>query len=236
MTEVIIALDFDDPENAVDFAHKIKNETSWVKVGLELFIRGGPEVVVRLKQMGFYVFLDLKLLDIPNTVSGAVSSSVDIGADMLTLHILGGEKMIQAAINAKNRTTGEKSKIILLGVTLLTSMDQDDLPWPDRRDTGEIVCDLARRAHTLGLDGCVCSGLEAGRIRKMTDRDFYLVTPGIRLEPAKDDQKRVVTPEQAQASGADFLVIGRPVIKNADPVHALREIKKRLTRNSEKFQ
>ncbi len=228
MTEIIIALDFDDPENAVDFAHKIKNETSWVKLGLELFIRSGPEMVARLKQMGFRVFLDLKLLDIPNTVSGAVSSCVGIGADMLTLHVLGGERMIKAAIDARDQTTRGGNKTILLGVTLLTSLSRDDLPWPEQRETTEIVNDLAIKARKWGLDGCVCSGLEAGLIRQRTDSSFCLVTPGIRTKPSQDDQKRVVTPEQAQKAGANFLVVGRPVTKSPDPVKALRDIRNRL--------
>jgi len=229
LSKIIIALDFNDPEKALGFARGIRHQTNWVKVGLELFIRGGPEIVVRLKQMGFYVFTDLKFLDIPNTVAGAVSSCVDMGADMLTMHTLGGEKMIQSAINARDKTSGKKRKTILLGVTLLTSMEQDDLLWPDQRNISEITCDLALKAHGFGLDGCVCSGLEAGFIRKMTGRDFCLVTPGIRTEPAADDQKRVVTPEQAQMAGADFLVVGRPVIKNSDPVQALRDIRNRLS-------
>jgi orotidine-5'-phosphate decarboxylase len=229
LSKVIIALDFNDPAKALDFARKIRYEIRWVKVGLELFIRSGPEILAGLKELGFRVFLDLKLLDIPNTVSGAVSSCVDNGADMLTVHILGGEKMIKAAINARDRAAGQVDKTLLLGVTLLTSMEQKDLPWPEQRNTGQIVYDLARMAHGWGLDGCVCSGLEAETIRKMTAGDFYLVTPGIRTSPGQDDQKRIVTPEQAQRAGADFLVIGRPVTQSPDPVQTLRDIKSRLT-------
>lgn len=229
MSKVIIALDFNDPAKALDFAQKIRYEIQWVKVGLELFIRSGPEVLAGLKKMGFRVFLDLKFLDIPNTVSGAVSSSVLNGADMLTVHILGGEKMIKSAINARDLAAGQREKTLLLGVTLLTSMEQKDLPWPEQRNTGQVVYDLARMAQGWGLDGCVCSGLEAETIRKMTPRDFYLVTPGIRTSPGQDDQKRIVTPEQAQRGGADYLVIGRPVTQSPDPVQTLRDIKSRLT-------
>lgn len=229
MSKVILALDFNDSRTALDFARKIRYEITWVKVGLELFVRAGPEIVAMLKRMDFNVFLDLKLLDIPNTVSGAVSSCVDVGADMLTMHMLGGEKMIRTAINARDRGVRANNKVLLLGVTLLTSMEQKDLPWPDQRNTHEIVYDLAQKAHGWGLDGCVCSGLEAKKIRTMTSDDFYLVTPGIRTQPAEDDQKRVVTPEQAQKSGADFLVIGRPVIQSPDPVKALQGIINRLT-------
>jgi orotidine-5'-phosphate decarboxylase len=228
LTEIIIALDFDDPENALDFAHKIKNDTRWVKLGLELFIRSGPEMVATLKQMGFRVFLDLKLLDIPNTVSGAVSSCLEIGADMLTLHTLGGEEMIKAAIDARNTAAPQTDSPILLGVTLLTSLGREDLPWPENRQTGQVVLDLAMKAHKWGLDGCVCSGLEAGSIRQQTDGDFCLVTPGIRTGPSQDDQKRVVTPESAQRAGANFLVVGRPVTKSPEPAKALRDIKDRL--------
>jgi orotidine-5'-phosphate decarboxylase len=229
LSRIIIALDFNDPTKALDFAKKIRYEVKWLKVGLELFIRSGPEVMARLKKMGFRIFLDLKLLDIPNTVSGAVFSSVLNEADMLTVHILGGEKMIKAAIDARDRAAGQGIKTLLLGVTLLTSMEQKDLPWPEQRNTHEIVYDLAEKGYGWGLDGCVCSGLEAETIRKMTSGDFYLVTPGIRTSSGQDDQKRIVTPEQAQRAGADFLVIGRPVTQSPDPVQTLRDIKSRLT-------
>lgn len=229
MTDIIIALDFSDPEEALDLAQTLKKETTWVKVGLELFTRSGPEVITRLKAMGLSVFLDLKFMDIPNTVSGATSACVAAGADMITLHTLGGKKMIQAALAARDRAGRGKNKPKLVGVTLLTSMDKEDLPWPDSRTTDEIVLDLAGKGMKWGLDGCVCSGLEAGMIRKNTADDFCLITPGIRTENSGDDQKRIVTPDQASKAGADFLVIGRPVTGSPDPVQSLRDIRSLLT-------
>lgn len=229
MTDIIIALDFSDPEEALDLAQTLKNETTWVKVGLELFTRSGPEVITRLKAMGLSVFLDLKFMDIPNTVSGATSACVAAGADMITLHTLGGKKMIQAALAARDRAGRGKKKPKLVGVTLLTSMDKEDLPWPDSRTTDEIVLDLAGKGMKWGLDGCVCSGLEAAMIRKNTADDFCLITPGIRTQNSEDDQKRIVTPDQASKAGADFLVIGRPVTGSPDPVQSLRDIRSLLT-------
>lgn len=228
MSEIIIALDFDSREKTLNFVRKISARNIWVKVGLELFIRCGPGIVEELKDMGLKVFLDLKLMDIPNTVYGAVSSSLSCGADMITLHALGGEKMIDQARNARARFGNSKNKAILLGVTLLTSLDRHDLPWPDTRTTNAITLDLAKKVYSWGLDGCVCSGLEAQDVRNSTSPDFCLVTPGIRLQPLGDDQKRVVTPESAQKSGSDFLIIGRPVTQSPDPVHTLRDIRKRL--------
>ncbi len=228
MSKIIIALDFNAPQKALDFARLIRMETDWVKVGPELFICSGPDIIFSLKQTGFNVFLDLKLFDIPNTVSKAVSRCVDIGADMITMHTLGGENMIKAAVNARDQAARKSSKAILLGVTLLTSMNKEDLPWKEQRNTDRIVCSLALKAHDFGLDGCVCSGLETEMIRKTISRDFCLITPGIRTDNVTDDQKRVVTPEQAQRAGADYLVVGRPVTESADPVQALRDIRNRL--------
>ncbi|MFN2267107.1 MAG: orotidine-5'-phosphate decarboxylase [Desulfonatronovibrio sp.] len=228
MSEIIIALDFDSRKKALDFVRKIASKGIWVKVGLELFIRSGPGIVEELKNMGLKVFLDLKLMDIPNTVYGAVSSSLSCGADMITLHTLGGEKMINQAKDARAKFKNSNNRAILLGVTLLTSLEKNDLPWSDARTTKAITLDLAMKAHSWGLDGCVCSGLEAQDVRKSTSPDFCLVTPGIRMQSLGDDQKRVVTPESAEKSGSDFLVIGRPVTQSPDPVHTLRDIKERL--------
>lgn len=228
MSKIIIALDFNDSAKALKLAQKVRHNLEWVKVGLELFIASGPAIVISLKEMGFKVFLDLKLLDIPNTVSGAVSSCIEIGADMLTLHTLGGEEMIKAAINTRDIKDSKSRKTSLVGVTLLTSVDENDIVWQDKRTTGEITSDLAQKACKWGLDGCVCSGLEASVIKKITGRHFKLVTPGIRPEPSADDQKRVVTPQQARQAGSDFLVIGRPVTASSDPARALDNIRRLL--------
>ncbi len=228
MPRIIIALDCSSFRNALDLARTIRSGTDWVKVGLELFSRCGPDIVTRLKEMGFKVFLDLKFFDIPNTVSRAVLSSVDMGADMLTLHSMGGREMVRAAVDARNRASSASGKTLLLGVTLLTSMTREDLWWSRQDDPRELVLNLASKSRAWGLDGCVCSGLEASDIRTVTDRNFCLVTPGIRTIPASDDQKRVVTPEQAKQAGANYLVIGRPVTDSPDPEQALKAIKQRL--------
>ena len=228
MSRIIMALDLNDSAKALELAQRVRHDLEWVKVGLELFIKSGPPIIIGLKDMGFSVFLDLKLLDIPNTVSRAVSRCIEIGADMITLHTLGGEKMIKAAISARNLMDSKSRKTSLIGVTLLTSMDQSDIVWQDRRSAGEITADMAEKACKWGLDGCVCSGLEASVIRKTTGSDFKIITPGIRTQPSADDQKRVVTPQQARQAGSDFLVIGRPVTGSSDPVRALHEIKRLL--------
>ncbi|WP_028575443.1 orotidine-5'-phosphate decarboxylase [Desulfonatronovibrio hydrogenovorans] len=230
MSKVIVALDFDSQAKALDFAEKIRQETDWVKVGLELFISSGPEVIAKLKKNGFNIFLDLKLFDIPNTVAGAVHRCMALGADMLTLHTLGGEQMIRRAVEARDQfSPRSQQRTMLLGVTLLTSLSKDDLPWPDPRESALIARDLAEKAFDWGMDGCICSGLEAGIIRGFSGDAFTLVTPGIRNQPAADDQKRTVTPKQAFKAGADYLVVGRPITGASNPVQALKDIKQNLT-------
>lgn len=222
MSLLIVALDTRNAARALRLAEDLKGVVSWLKVGLELFSHTGPSVVRKLKRMGFNVFLDLKMFDIPNTVRGGVLSAAAAGADMLTIHTLGGERMARAALAAAESVRGGGP--LVLGVTVLTSMEPGELPGRTE-DPGALVVDLAMRAGAWGLHGVVCSGHEVGDVKRRCGRGFICLTPGIRPSvEAEDDQRRVVTPAEAVAGGADFLVAGRPVSQAADPVAAARAI------------
>lgn len=224
MAELIVALDYTDALDAFTMAGSLRHETPWVKVGLELFTREGPRVVQTLKGMGFKVMVDLKMFDIPNTVRGGVRSACWIGADLITLHLLGGERMIRAAAEeAAAYAAGGKNRPLLFGVTVLTSMEPGDLPGY-AGDIGTLAGGLADGAAAWGLDGVVCSGFETRAIKGRHPK-LMCLTPGIR--PAgggTDDQRRIMTPAQAVAEGSDFLVVGRPVTRAADPAAAARAI------------
>ncbi len=228
--EIIIALDTSSREKALKLAQEIRPATTWVKIGLELFTACGPDIVRDLKIMDYKVFLDLKLMDIPNTVNRALLNCLDLGADMLTLHLLGGKKMIESARESRDKNKGsQEHKPLLVGVTLLTSLNQEDLPWDEPKDLSQIVLDLAAKARNWGTDGVVCSGLEASGIRKLVDPDFCLVTPGIRTNTEQQDQKRTVTPKQAWDAGATHLVLGRAVTQAENPCQAVMDIKNELS-------
>ncbi len=224
---VIVPLDFPDEAAALAFASRLDPKLCRVKVGKELFVAAGPAVVDRLQERGFEVFLDLKFHDIPNTVAGACRSAARLGVWMLNVHASGGEAMMRAAREA---IAGVARPPLLIGVTILTSLSLEDLK---RMGFGgsveENVVRLARLARASGLDGVVCSAQEAAAIRQATGADFTLVTPGIRLASSpKDDQSRVVTPTEAVRLGADYLVIGRPIIQARDPAATLQEIRHSL--------
>ena len=219
---VILALDFPDGATAMAIANKLDPALCRVKVGKELFTRAGPDLVRQLSAVGFDVFLDLKYHDIPNTVAGAVSAAADLGVWMVNVHASGGRAMMEAARNALPAHGGP----LLIAVTVLTSMGQEDLAEinvplaPDAQ-----VHALATLTKDCGLDGVVCSAKETPDLRQAMGDDFVLVTPGIR--PAGDsanDQKRVMTPAQAIASGSNYLVIGRPVTQADDPAAKLQAI------------
>ena len=219
---VIVALDFADAASALVLADKLDPALCRVKVGKELFTRAGPELVRRLSDQGFDVFLDLKYHDIPNTVAGAVAAAADLGVWMVNVHASGGSAMMKAARAALPGQGGP----LLIAVTVLTSMGAEDLKEinvpvsPDDQ-----VLALARLARDCHLDGVVCSARETGLLRQALGKDFTLVTPGIR--PAGDntnDQKRVMTPGEAIRSGSNYLVIGRPVTQADSPVDKLRQI------------
>lgn len=223
--ELVIALDFPSQAEALDMARGLQSVTApgapkpWMKVGLELFTAGGPEIVRALKHMGYRVFLDLKFMDIPNTVRGAVRSAIQSGADMLNIHAMGGLEMARTAVAARDEAAaGMKltERPILLAVTVLTSMQDTDTPILRGRSAAEVALDLAKLAREAGLDGVVCSGNEVADIKAECGADFLCLTPGIRLpDPLAeaDDQRRVMTPEAAVTAGSDFLVVGRPITR-----------------------
>lgn len=224
---IIIALDVKSGREGLETAARL-DAARIFKVGLELFTAEGPGFLRSLRESGKEIFLDLKLHDIPNTVAGAVRSGTRHGVRMMTLHTAGGGAMMAAAAQAARETSDEEktSRPLLLGVTVLTSLKEDDLveigmspPVEDQ------VFRLAGLARTAGLDGVVCSPREIAAVRRESGPDFLIVTPGIRPAGADlQDQKRVMTPEEAIALGADYLVIGRPITAADSPEEAFRRI------------
>ena len=222
-SRIIVALDFADPAQALDFASGIQPGRCRVKVGKELFTRAGPALVEKLVTRGFDVFLDLKFHDIPNTVAGACAAAADLGVWMMNVHALGGRRMMEAARAAVDKS-GQRCRLI--AVTVLTSMAEQDLSEVGlAADPALNVERLAALAQAAGMDGVVCSPREVADLRAARGADFLLVTPGIRPRSAQaDDQRRVMTPAEAIQQGASFLVIGRPVTAAPDPMQALLTI------------
>jgi len=220
---VIVALDFDNQNSALALAEQLDPIQCRLKVGKELFTASGPELVKGLVNRGFDVFLDLKFHDIPNTAAKAVSAAADLGVWMANVHASGGSRMMSAAREALEQ---QGSEMLLIGVTVLTSMDADDLlEIGIQRSPSEQVMHLAQLAQKCGLHGVVCSAQEASGLKTALGADFQLVTPGIRpADSAADDQRRIVTPQRAIQLGSDYLVIGRPITQAADPLQALIEI------------
>ena len=224
---VIVPLDFPDATAALALAARLDPGLCRVKVGKELYVAAGPSVVGALQERGFEVFLDLKFHDIPNTVAGACRAAARLGVWMLNVHASGGEAMMRAAREAVGAVPKPP---MLVAVTLLTSLGEDDLARVGLHGSVlENVERLAALAKACALDGVVCSALEAPRLRAAHGAGFKLVTPGIRLSgAAADDQSRVVTPAQALRMGADYLVIGRPITQAPDPVAVLQSIRASL--------
>jgi orotidine-5'-phosphate decarboxylase len=221
MAELVLALDFPDSDSALAMAERVKGRLTWVKVGLELYTATGPGIITALTDMGFKVFVDLKFMDIPNTVRGAVRSAVVAGADMVNVHACGGRRMLMAAregLGDGAQMTGRSP--LLFAVTVLTSMDETDLALPEGVTVADVALGYARLAADCGLDGVVCSGHEAAAIKDACGADFMCLTPGIRLAAAGDDQRRVMTPAKAVAAGSDFLVAGRPITGADSPAEA----------------
>jgi orotidine-5'-phosphate decarboxylase len=222
MAEVIVALDVPSADDAHALVDRIGEAGDFYKVGLELYTRAGPAFVRELKAAGKRVFLDLKLHDIPNTVASAVRAAVDLDVDLLTLHAVGGRSMLEAAVGAASPS------LRLLAVTVLTSLDARELGAVWGRSAPVVADEVARLtdlAVASGVQGVVCSAVEAGRVRADVPRDFLIVTPGIR--PAGSDvgdQKRVATPAGAVRAGANYLVLGRAVTQTPDPASALTQI------------
>ncbi len=224
---IIVALDFASEAQATALVERLDPARCRLKVGKELFTRSGPAFVEVLQDRGFDVFLDLKFHDIPNTVAGACAAAADLGVWMVNLHISGGPRMIEAA---RMRLDRMSSPPLLIGVTVLTSLSRADLSAVGcPGEPSERVLALAALGHAAGLDGVVCSPLEAAAVRAAEGPGFRLVTPGVRpAGAALDDQVRVMTPREALAAGADDLVIGRPITAADDPSAALRSIEDSL--------
>lgn len=218
---IVVALDFRDEKATLDMVGKLDPALCRLKIGKELFTRTGPQLVRRVMDEGFEVFLDLKFHDIPNTVAGAVAAAVDLGVWMVNVHASGGRAMMEAA-----RAEVAGSSTLLTAVTVLTSLAAEDLQETGCADGPEIqVPRLARLAADCGIDGVVCSAREIALLRPQLPADFLLVTPGIRpLGDSSGDQKRVATPAAAIADGADYLVLGRPITQAADPAQKLRAV------------
>ncbi len=226
-TELILAVDLDDKDAAKSLLRPLCGKVSWAKLGLQLFTKYGPAIVDEFADLGFKIFLDLKLHDIPNTVASAIKSLRGRPCEMLTLHTLGGATMMKRALEA---ATDALPTTRLLGVTVLTSMDDSELAGIGvPRSPLEQVETLAKLAVAAGMKGLVCSPLELPRLRKFLGEEIALVTPGIRPKTAGiDDQSRVMTPAEAAAAGASFIVVGRPILKATNPAQAALAIEAEL--------
>lgn len=219
--DVIVACDFDSKEKTLAFLDKFKGRKPFVKIGMELFYAEGPEIVREIKKRGHKVFLDLKLHDIPNTVKSAMKVLKELDVDMTNVHAAGTVAMMKAAIEGLTREDGTRP--LLIAVTQLTSTDEaalkNDLLID--RSMEETVARYAENANRAGLDGVVCSPLEAGKIHSLLGEKFITVTPGVRFADGdKGDQKRVTTPAEAKKIGSDYIVVGRPITRADDPVAA----------------
>jgi orotidine-5'-phosphate decarboxylase len=226
---LIIALDYPELAPALAMARLIGPHVGLLKVGLELFNAAGPEAIRAACETGARVFYDAKLYDIPNTVAGAAAGAGRLGVSMLNVHALGGKAMMAAAKDAAARGAAEAGRPapLVIAVTIVTSLGdtevRDELGLPE--SAGEAALRLARLAQEAGLDGIVCSPHEVAAIKRLRGPDFVTVVPGIRPAGAdRGDQIRVATPAQARAAGADYLVIGRPVTRAADPLQAVADI------------
>lgn len=240
---IIVALDT-EPEHARRLAEQLRGTAQWLKVGMTLYYAAGPSIVEEFKEQGYNIFVDLKLHDIPHQVEGAARVIAVAGADMLTVHAAGGTAMMQAACRgaedgqgaraakrAGTKAEPERRRPLCLGITVLTSLDSAALAaggiFADTPATQ--VLRMARLAREAGMDGVVCAPTETAMLRAELGATLALVTPGVRPEgSAKDDQARVATPAQALKAGADYLVIGRPIVKAADPLAAFIQITKEM--------
>ena len=224
---IIVALDFATEFEVQTLVSLLDPRACRLKVGKELFTRCGPDLVKRLVGKGFDVFLDLKFHDIPSTVAKACSAAADLGVWMINVHALGGRAMLEAAGEA---VASAPRRPLLVAVTLLTSMDDRAVAEVGLSGTAqENVLRLSELSAQCGLDGVVCSAREASLLRQAHGADFRLVTPGIRLPGARqDDQRRTLAPEQALAQGADYLVVGRPITQAEDPVKALQTVQSHI--------
>ena len=230
---VIIALDFKDMDTTLKFLDQF-DEKLYVKVGMELFYGAGLEIIKEIKKRGHYIFLDLKLHDIPNTVKKAMKNLALLGVDMVNLHAAGGSKMMIAAKEGLVEGSEGRKTPLLIAVTQLTSTNQEMMN-NEQHIPGLVfdsVVGYARLACECGLDGVVCSPLEAKAVKEACGKEFLAVTPGIRLASSKkDDQERITTPKMAKEIGSDYIVVGRPITQSENPVLAYQEIRKEFLGN-----
>ncbi|MFT7388505.1 MAG: orotidine-5'-phosphate decarboxylase [Candidatus Endobugula sp.] len=213
---IVVAMDFNNSASCLQLAAQLNPKYCRLKVGKELFTAAGPQLVGQLMEQGFEVFLDLKYHDIPNTVAKSVKAAAELGVWMVNVHASGGRRMLEAAREAIDSSM---HKPLLIAVTVLTSMTKEDLLSIGMAvEPVEQVMRLAALAHSSGLDGVVCSAMEAKQLKAVLSKDFCLVTPGIRpAGVSADDQRRIVTPQDALANGSDYLVIGRPITQAENP-------------------
>ena len=228
--DVIIACDFASAEATYAFLDRFTEEKPFVKIGMELFYAEGPAIVREIHNRGHKIFLDLKLHDIPNTVQKAMAVLSRLNVDMVNLHAAGTKAMMEAALKGLTREDGTRP--ILLAVTQLTSTSEERMhdELLISGSIGDCVCHYAQMAKEAGLDGVVCSPLEAGMVKQHCGADFLTVTPGIRFADGQvGDQVRITTPAQAKEKGSDYIVVGRPITAAEDPVEAYRQCVKEFT-------
>ena len=221
---VIIACDFKDKEETLNFLDKFENEKLYLKIGMELFYSEGPKIVREIKKRGHKIFLDLKLHDIPNTVEKAMKSLANLDVDMTNVHASGTIKMMEAGLKGLTREDGTRP--LLIAVTQLTSTSQETMEQDllIKENIEEVVMHYADNSKKAGLDGVVCSPLEVQAVKNRCGKDFLTITPGIRFSTdAKDDQSRITTPAKAKELGSDYIVVGRPITKAENPVEAYRK-------------
>ncbi len=219
--DVIVACDFSSAEQVFAFLDKFTGRKPFVKIGMELFYAEGPEIVREIKKRGHKIFLDLKLHDIPNTVKKSMAVLSNLDVDLCNLHAAGTVRMMEAAIEGLTRPDGTRP--LLIAVTQLTSTDQESMEKDllIHAPIDEVVMHYAQNAKTAGLDGVVCSPLEAGKVHEVCGKEFLTVTPGVRFADGDiGDQKRVMTPAAAKQIGSDYIVVGRPITAAEDPVAA----------------
>ncbi len=219
--DVIIALDFKDGQTALNFLDKFTEEKPFVKIGMELFYAEGPSIVKAIKERGHKIFLDLKLHDIPNTVKGGMRSLSKLGVDIVNVHAAGTIEMMKAALEGVVREDG--SRPLVIAVTQLTSTSEERMQKEllINASINDTIVHYAKNTKEAGLDGVVCSPLEAGMVKDAVGKDFLTVTPGVRFADGdKGDQVRVTTPARAKEIGTDFIVVGRPITQAEDPVAA----------------
>ena len=222
--DVIVACDFSSADDCFRFLDRFSEEKPFVKIGMELYYAEGPAIVREIKRRGHKIFLDLKLHDIPNTVRKAMAVLSHLDADIVNLHAAGGSNMMKAAIEGLTRPDG--SRPLLIAVTQLTSTDQSIMESEllIEKPLEDVVIAYAQNAASSGLDGVVCSPLEAGRVHDACGAGFLTVTPGVRFaDSSAGDQKRVTTPRKARELGADYIVVGRPITQADDPTAAYRK-------------